>query len=557
MNRKFMVSVLAFLALSGLMGCAGSSGTQPNTGSSATDLAWIYDTPYEPIHVTPTLDESSRAEGLISVEGGSLSATGSDGTVYTLDIPSDSLLVETLISLIPAQNLSGLPFGEGKTYSVQLEPEGLTFNNFVTLTITPAEEIPLDQQILFDYEMDGQAVSMALPSLDPSVIQIHLLHFSGAGVTKGLLADMEPYRRRLGGDVEARMRSSIALVLQVERQKQLVGLDSDIVEEFRSFIEEYIERVVKPRISAASESCAAGRLAIETVVYTERTLELLGLSDDYSLRSKLNDLVVPVGEQCLKEEYELCRDEHIVHRLGPAWVSILRQLDLLGVDSSGIEEEGHEYLQKCLHFELELDSVLQGWYDWVNPFPVYHEISKVPLKPTLESRYQVTISGEGAVVTDSMSTTAEICTTTTTDPAGGTLTVSSLRFDLEPGAESNPLGSVNDILMNIQTSTNESFHYTCEGVETNFVRDDLVDVWGSWSNWFTLIHDAGAFDYISGIRTGDVVEHNPDGSSGISGWEIIGQELFAKRELAGSFIDEYAAAPATDLTILTLYHRPQ
>ena len=39
--------------------------------------------------------------------------------------------------------------------------------------------------------------------------------------------------------------------------------------------------------------------------------------------------------------------------------------------------------------------------------------------------------------------------------------------------------------------------------------------------------------------------------------EIIGQELFAKRELAGSFIDEYAAAPATDLTILTLYHRPQ
>jgi hypothetical protein len=334
-------------------------------------------------------------------------------------------------------------------------------------------------------------------------------------------------------------------------------LDSDIIEEFRSFIEEYIERVVKPRITAARESCAAGRLAIETVVYTERTLELLGLSDDYSLRSKLNDLVVPVGEQCLKEEYELCRDEHIVHRLGPAWVSILRQLDLLGVDSSGIEEEGRQYLQKCLHFELELDSILQGWNNWATPFPVYHEISKVPLKPTLESRYQVTISGEGAVVTDSMSTTGEpTCTATTTDPAGGTLTVSSLRFDVEPGAESNPFGSLNDILLHIQTSTSESFHYTCHGIETNFVRDDLVDTWSSWSNWFTLIHDAGAFD-ISGIRTGDVGEHNPDGSLGISGWEIIGQELFAIRELAGSFTDEYAKAPATDLTTLTLYHRPQ
>jgi hypothetical protein len=553
MNRRFILSVLASLALSGLMGCGpGSSGTQSNSSSSATDLAWIYDTPYEPIHVSPTLDESSRVEGLISVEGGSLSATGSDGTVYSLDIPSDSLLVETLISLTPAQDLSGLPFGEGKTYSVQLEPEGLTFNNFVTLTIAPAEEIPLDQQILFDYEMDGQAVSMALPSLDPSVIQIHLLHFSGAGVAKGLLADMEPYRRRLGGDVEARMRSNIAEVLQVERQKQLVGLDSDIIEEFRSFIEEYIERVAKPRITAASESCAAGRLAIETVVQTERTLELLGLSDDYSLRSELNDLVVPVGEQCLKEEYELCRDEHIVHRLGPAWVSILRQLDLLGVDSSGIEEEGREYLQKCLHFELELDSVLQGWDNWATPVPVYHEISKVPLMPTWESRYQVTISGEGAVVTDSMSITdPNACRVTTTDPAGGNLTVSSLRFDVEPGAESNPLGSVNDILINIQTSSSDSFHYKCPGIE-----EELASDWETWSNWFTLIHDAGAFD-ISGIRTGDVVEHNPDGSSGISGWEIIGQELFAIRELAGSFTDEYAKAPATDLTTLTLYHRPQ
>ena len=59
---------------------------------------------------------------------------------------------------------------------------------------------------------------LALPGLDPNVVQIQLLHFSGAGVTKGLLADTEPVRQRLGGDVDAGLHSAMAAALQQARQ---------------------------------------------------------------------------------------------------------------------------------------------------------------------------------------------------------------------------------------------------------------------------------------------------------------------------------------------------
>ena len=242
--------------------------------SQPTDLAWIYEAPYDPINLTTTPDDSHQATAVIPVEGGTLTATGADGTTYTLDIPGDALLAETEISLTPVQSLEGLPFGEGTAFAVQMSPDGLSFNNFVTLTITPAQPIPLNEQILFDFEADGQTLGLALPVLDPSVIQIQLLHFSGAGVSKGLLADTEPVRQRLGGNVEARLNSAMAIAVQQARQN---GESAELLAaKLSGYIDEFIENVVKPRVDAAGESCANGRLAMDTLVQVGRFIQLLG-----------------------------------------------------------------------------------------------------------------------------------------------------------------------------------------------------------------------------------------------------------------------------------------
>jgi hypothetical protein len=49
---------------------------------------------------------------------------------------------------------------------VKLEPEELFFNNFVTLMIAPLQELPIDQQIFFGYQADGEELTLASPVND-------------------------------------------------------------------------------------------------------------------------------------------------------------------------------------------------------------------------------------------------------------------------------------------------------------------------------------------------------------------------------------------------------
>jgi hypothetical protein len=58
-----------------------------------------------------TLDDARCVEASVPVEGGRLSASGADGSIYTLEIPPDALLNETRIKPTPAASGSGLPFG--------------------------------------------------------------------------------------------------------------------------------------------------------------------------------------------------------------------------------------------------------------------------------------------------------------------------------------------------------------------------------------------------------------------------------------------------------------
>ncbi len=191
------------------------------------------------------------------VEGGTLTATGADGTTYTLDIPGDALLAETEIRLTPVQSLDGLPFGEGTAFAVQMSTGGIDFQQLRHTDHHARAADPAGRANPVRLrERDGQALGLALPALDPNIIQIQLLHFSGAGVSKGLLADTEPVRQRLGGSVEARLNSAMAIAVQQARQN---GESAESpAAKLSGYIDEFIEKVVKPRLAAAGESCAAG-----------------------------------------------------------------------------------------------------------------------------------------------------------------------------------------------------------------------------------------------------------------------------------------------------------
>ncbi len=122
--------------------------------------------------------------------------------------------------------------------------------------------------------------------------------------------------------------------------------------------DQYEKEVVEPRIAAAGESCAAGRLALQTVLGMERQKQLLGLSE--SGMEQIIGLMDTVSRVCVKEEYELCAQDHIIHRMIPVWLGLERQFQLLGATESKGSLEARklagDLTKKCLNFELVFES---------------------------------------------------------------------------------------------------------------------------------------------------------------------------------------------------------
>jgi hypothetical protein len=493
-------------------------------GSSSSELQYIFEIPDNPFAVTTTLDSGNQVELLFTPEGGSLSATASDGTVFTLDVPAGALVADTLIRMIPVRSVEGMPFG-GESYAVQFEPEGLQFFDYATLTIDPVEDIPVDQQIFFGYEGSGENLALALPVVDSREMKILLDHFSGYGVNKGLLADVEPVRQRIGGSAEARLQSAIAEKLHAERQNQLQGQESESLD-LTEFFNEFEKQVVKPRLAAAGESCAAGRLAIQTVMGFERQRQLLGMGEEGTFPS---ELLNTVAEVCMKEEYEICRDDHIIHHIVPAWLGIERQFQLLGMGDSGILDQAKEYVKKCLTFELRFES--QGTLNADDGGGVDSSVqSKVKLQFNKGSWL---VEGQAPLENTAFEFKVPKCQVTS-NRGGGTFKVISLAPIADKTATADVLGTVEDIkLVYDPGETSESYTVNCKN------RPSFSAAQPYWSSFFIALHES-ELDLANG---GFLMED----------WEILGNEYYAKKE----WIKDGSDMGVIEAGTFKLYHKPE
>src|SRR4029453_6827281 len=127
--------LLACLAVIGLMsmGCRGPAGradqmqTLPGGASASSAMSEV------PIDVTdpPALDvklqvdEKRAARRVISTQGGTITATGADGSISTLTIPENALLGDEEIILTPVTEMTGAPDGVTIAAGVQMAPDGL------------------------------------------------------------------------------------------------------------------------------------------------------------------------------------------------------------------------------------------------------------------------------------------------------------------------------------------------------------------------------------------------------------------------------------------------
>ncbi len=503
--RIYKISIFFILLAAMVTGCAESSGSQ-------NDMGWIFDTPADPIQVAVSLDSGNTVEAVIPVEGGKLSVTGADGTLFTLEIPSDALLNETTIGMTPVASSADMPFGSGQTYAVQLSPEGLTFQNFAILTITPAQEIPIAEQITFAYQGDGKDLILAAPVVDSSEIKILLLHFSGTGVTKGLLADIEPVRKRLGGDAERRLDSALSAELIRIRQEGESG--ADLYALFEDAFLQYEEQVVKPRVDAAGESCANGQLAVQSVYQLERWRQLSGLSGDGNPLAKYPGLIDKAWKVCIVEEFELCVEDHIIHRMLPMWMGFERQHALMPGEGESALREARDLTIKCMTFNLKFEST--GTLNEAGSGYESTVTSDITLRFEPDKGELGIIEGEAPTVNEAFEW-FWLCSVESVRGDGSPFKVFNLEILEAPYDKNDPLGKVADfILTYLPGNTTESaIADICESTGSM-----TIPPFPAWTSTFIATH-------VDELTMGSSVT---DSGYVAANWEVFGDEYFARKE---------------------------
>lgn len=287
----------------------------------------------DPLNVQVSLDEELAASAVISTSGGTLTTLGADGTSYTLTFPEGALLSDENITLTPITFVEGLPFTGGLVGGVQIAPEGLRLLQPATFTIESQKIVEVSgfETVAFAYHLDGEGLYLAPSNVTGNFLTLEVWHFSGYGSAKGTAAEIQTQQQRVPSNPEDAFMQRVQEYLGRERQKQLLGLESDpeFKEVMDKFLREMHDSFIAPQLPIALQDCEAARLIISKALSWVRWAQLLG-SDEFQPET---DAIMNTLEQaivnCYNKEYELCLiDKKIVHRT--AMLGLARQAQLWG-----------------------------------------------------------------------------------------------------------------------------------------------------------------------------------------------------------------------------------
>ncbi len=579
-----------------LMACQLVSGVAPGGGASfdtskTAKYQYIFGEPKDPIQLALTPDDAHGVTALIPVTGGTLVASGADGTVFTLVIPANALATATTISLTPLASVTGLPGQGGPLYAAQVEPEGLDLSADATLTIAPVQPIPMSRQIFFSYKGAGTAVGLALPVTESSDVKIRLMHFSGYGVEEGSSDDVAAIQEQLGGDAEAALQSLAAQLLRDMREKALDNggdVDQDLAAALQDLMNQWEEQVVKPALEKAGSSCEAGKEAIRRAVDLERMRQLFGQGSPAGSQ-KIVDLVYAATITCVKQEYQRCQEEHHLNGMLPLYIATLRMQQMTGGPGSAEPEAltlARDLTVKCLTFELKFHS--EGSFDDQGAGYASTVDATVELKLDPST---LLIKGNGALESLAFTFTLPPGTggmTCTTDgtPGGGTFEVKDLSYIEDIRSDTDPEPYVRDFqLLYFPGVTTESYHAHCVTIDSNNHRsegDYTSAPGGYWSGLFFTLHseeltnrdagngssapgdgglpplppinlsDLGGLE-LGGVPPMPVPQIPPEGGFLALDWTVTpGDSLVASKE----WVKDDGSAGIVEAGTLKLYHRP-
>jgi hypothetical protein len=286
------------------------------------------------VNVHATTDAARAVTMTVTASGGGvLSATGADGTQYTLRVPPNALVEDTDLTLTPLAGVDGLPFAGGLVAGAQIEPEGLRLWEPASLVITPPAPIALADQVTVAWHGDGSAMHLYPLATDSLDLGFPLVHFSGYAVVAGTPGEVDAQLSRPAGSAEDALEQSLQQDASSLRQATADATDTDpALQRFTHDLRDYYEQHVQPIVSSPVSSCDAGLADLGDVLGWERRVTLVGLDDDFSQEiADASSFLTRVEQKCWDEAVGDCLDMgDDAQRIRV--LQVMRQAQLLGID---------------------------------------------------------------------------------------------------------------------------------------------------------------------------------------------------------------------------------
>jgi hypothetical protein len=250
-GRHLAVTGLTLLCVVAVVGCDTTKPTAAPTagftaGPTSTAAAAAAASPVAGTNVVTEADRTTSAD--LTEAGGTLSATGSNGAVYTLAVPAGALAQPTTISLSPVTSVAGIPSSTALTAGVQFAPNGLVLFAPATLTIHLPDGERAIASAGVGWRGDGAAVHPVPMFADAGVATFSILHFSGEGLAP--LAPIPQTRCTTNDEQDELLASAVALAT-VDTASALATAFSDALRTcYRDF--------VAPTLTEATHEAAIG-----------------------------------------------------------------------------------------------------------------------------------------------------------------------------------------------------------------------------------------------------------------------------------------------------------
>ncbi len=255
--------------------------------------------------VEPELDPLRAVSAEIGAAGGVITATGTDGTVFTLAVPAGALPASTTITLTPVTRLAGLPGSHRAPPAVQFGPDGLVFAHAATLTITPTK--PIARPVGLAYTGNGAGLTLERAELQGTSLVLSVEHFSGATVTSMTLAQFDQLVARLSA-----LPMSLAVAAELYSALRAVPRnwcdDSRTCTTLQSESDQLLGRLSRDECSATARAGAQVTVlvsALSLVLGLEANLQALGRPQREVLsrcREKLTRAVVDLTKDTAQSD---------------------------------------------------------------------------------------------------------------------------------------------------------------------------------------------------------------------------------------------------------------